>query len=628
MKKTLILIALAAFCGGLSLQASPVSPEKALDVAKKIFDAQKVTKAGSESVKIVWDGEFEVSRGTDVQPAFYVVARDGGGWVMVAGDDNVRPVLGISTDGHFETEGMPDNVRWWMDRIKAFVRAADTPEPGADVLWEDFTDGKSRSMIPGSPRDTTNRFTPQWGQTYPFNEKCPMIDNQRTLTGCVATAIAEVLTYQSRRPGVEMPDSGTGSVGGYEDERELYGYSSDYVAPEEYELGTVYMWDKLRRLTSQSLASQATEEIRANLAQLFADIGATVHAFYGLDATSASLTTAPSFMAESFGFNKAAYFEYASSYSTSQWIEKLRDEIVKRPVLYRGSDPSSGGHAFVLDGFGTYQGTTVFHVNFGWNGWQNGYYYVDNLTPQGSDFSVSCGAVFDFYPDANSSYTYKLEVSNYDDDGYKVAGLAFIDLFSISSWFRIKLSYKNIGTGVYNGILQAKLVDKAGVKKADLRIYVNDDLGWTDEINGFPVGYKAYDQLLLSFSESPSVEFGDMIVIYYSTDEDKTVFEPLINRKDGTVVNGLPIMPAAFIKAVTSYSQNDIFTFELSNYDYAYAGTVWTITDPDGISLTKKQSDKSFVLSKSGKYKIEAAVAETVGGAVIENIVTYITVVD
>ena len=121
--------------------------------------------------------------------------------------------------------------------------------------------------------------------------------------------------------------------------------------------------------------------------------------------------------------------------------------------------------------------------------------------------------------------------------------------------------------------------------------------------------------------------FGDKIVLYCTTDEAKTVFEPFKGRKDGTTLNSLPVMPAAFIKTEASYNVGDYFQFELMNNGYMYSGTVWKITAPDGtVTSGVAQSAREFQLSQTGTYKIEAAVAPSAGDAVVETITTYITV--
>ena len=617
MKKIFIIIALAAFCGGISLQASPVSPEKALDVARKIFEAQKVTKADSQTIRIVWDGEFDSAPANRdaVQPAFYVVARDGGGWVMVAGDDNVRPVLGISTDGRFETDGMPDNVRWWMETIKQSVRSAKTQTLEAKEQWGKYIDTRAdNASIEGVPTNTVDRFTPEWDQgnndEYLFqrpvyNSKCPKIGSVYTLTGCVATALGEVLTYQSGQTGVSVPTKGTGSVGGYEPI-----FSGD-VAPAAYDLGTEYLWSELRTLTDWSAIraaiSDGKEYLLDNLAQLLADLGAAMHASYNTDGTSASAS--PYYMAEHFGFNKAAYYDEAANYPLNKWIGKLKDEIDRRPVVF-SANSSTSGHAFVLDGYGTYQEGTVFHVNFGWSGIDNGYYYVDNLDAGGGhNYLYNCDAIFDFFHAPDSVYPANLEAIYGGSERW--SGI-YAKCLSGNN-YSLSYIFLNRSNAIYNGQIKFMLQKKDGTNQSIPNSTINISLDpWNYIGNSINVTLDGYS-------------FGDRVVCFFKDGDDWK----LLGCQAGTAISEWPLMPSAFILTESSYSVGDAFFFRLMNNDKRYIGTTWTVTDPDGQSNTYLQSeDDWFELTESGKYKIEAAVAETVGGDVIENIVTYITVGD
>ena len=122
MKKSILILCVVILFCGLNLQAKPVSVNQAQDIAKKILGSQPATKSGSSQIRLIWDGEDVATKAS--QPAFYVFGRDGGGFVIIAGDDNVTPVLAISESNEFKPEGMPETVKWWMDRMKVYVRTA------------------------------------------------------------------------------------------------------------------------------------------------------------------------------------------------------------------------------------------------------------------------------------------------------------------------------------------------------------------------------------------------------------------------------------------------------------------------------------------------------------------------
>lgn len=635
MKKILITLALAALCGGLSLQASPVSPERALDVARKVLSAQKATRAASGDVKIIWDGEYATK--ADVQPAIYVVAREGGGWVMVAGDDNVRPVLGLSYDGQFKTEGMPDNVKWWMDMTKAYVRSVTVQEPGVDVQWAKFVDTKAADYPDnedGSPNNSItvlrDRRTPEWDQgnndnyyfdRNVFNAFCPEAYGELTVTGCVATALAEVLTYQSGQDGVTMPIKGTGTVGGYTPNAN--GFYSNYppVAPGQYTLGEEdhnyeYNWAGLISLSKISDISSALSntDLIDNLGHLMADLGAVMHANYNTNqflGTSASTSMIPYYMNRHFGFNGQAYYDMAANYDSDQWVAKLRNEIDKRPIIYSGSTAEQGGsgHAFVLDGYGTLNDATLFHVNLGWGGNNNGYYYLSNVNNgNGSYYNRIQGAVFDFYP-APGTEVPILEASYSEENpGYFIG----IKLLPNNNKYYVYYLIHNISEEAYNGQIQFKVQHRDGT---------------VNEISNSTINFSCNPNQTYGSGFGPVTiqsGFGDRVVCFYKDGDDWK----LLRGTPGSVIDEWALVPVAFIDVNNSYNQGDVFTFRLKNYNERYRNTVWTVTSPSGTVTTYQQSDRNFILSESGKYKIQAAVADADinSGAVAETLETYITV--
>ena len=448
--------------------------------------------------------------------------------------------------------------------------------------WAQFAETKGDpGPLPGTITDKHEKLTPTWDQgnndpvyfgegQHIFNAMCPLDLNgtDLSITGCVAVALGEVITYQSGQDGVTMPTSGSGDVGGYS-------VGSGFVAPAAYTLGTVYDWANLRTLMTvddvKDAKTAGKTALLANLGQLLADLGAMAKASYSANGTGASTDNAISGLMTHMGFNKSAYLALASSYSPREWISKLKTELNNRPLIYSGQTAGDAGHSFVFDGYGKYGTDDVFHVNFGWGGMCNGYYYFTNLDAGGGhDYSYVGEAFFDFYPKAESSYTYALQ---FDNSFVGVPGLAYDDPFSLTARFVITLGLKNVGTTTYSGKLAAKLVAKDGTPKYDFDIYINPGLGWTDEVTVSGVVYK---QLYIELPSESTVQFGDKIVIYCTTDAEKSIgsLAPVRHRLDGTVVNELPVMPAAFIKVnPLGYSVNDYFQLQLANYDYAYDAT-------------------------------------------------------
>ena len=632
MKRIITVISAIVWLGGFTMQAVPVTPERALEIGKRILSAQPATKAGTGQVSIVWDGTFADEPATKAEsPAFYVVARDGGGFVIVAGDDNVVPVLALSDRNEFKIEGMPENVRWWMESIKEYVRNHHEQSPEVAALWEKYLPTKNASIPAEYVTPTVTRFTPEWDQgnndvskfgVNIFNAKCPMIGSDYCVTGCVAVALGEVLTYQSGLYDENMPTHSTGSVtaDGYNLDT---GISGGIRATLPYYLGTTYNWNDLRSLSNRASIQDAINHNETtkleNLAQLLADLGAMMRATYSVSETSASTSRIPYRLAEHLYYNKAAYYDEASNYSDREWVAKLKTELNARPLIFSGRS-EYGGHAFVLDGYGVLTGYDydMFHVNFGWGGIDNGYYLLTNLTTTSNgNYAHYCGAVFDFYPDpdpATSQYPVKLEAYHYYDSENHVdyPGVRAEEHSEYPGLYLFYYCVYNKGNAPYNGEIKFGILRKNNTLEYPTSGYYSTTIDVNP--NSIIYAYRGYATIDSSF--------GDRIVCCYKDgDEWKILPGPV-----GTAIAEWPLMPATFIKTEATYSQNDYFSFELMNNDYLYAGTVWTITDPDGTSVVKQQSDKEFQLTMSGTYKIQAAVAEKVGDPLKETIVTYITV--
>lgn len=620
MKKILTFWMAFSLCG-TTLFAGPVSPGKALEIGKNLL-SEPSTRAGEARVSICWDGE---EPGSTQTPAFYVVARDGGGFVIVAGNDNARPILAVSETGEFRVEGMPAHVKWWMERMKDYVRSVSVQTPAARDQWARVLSTRASNVDANLVTEKFEAFlTPEWdqGNNDPgffgqnvFNQFCPQDNGQLTITGCVATALGEILTTLSGIYGDEaMPRKGIGTVGGYT--------SSGGLAPVAYELSTEYDWAGLRTLTNIQAIQQAVQSgntaLLENLGHLVADCGAIVQASYGVNGTNAGTRwSVTAGMAEHMYMSKAAQSEVAANYTPYRWKEMLKAELLQHPVFYSGQDPAHGGHAFVFDGFGKYGDEDVFHVNFGWAGFGNGYYYCDYLDSGNGNYSGDRDAIFGFVPDVNglTNYVYRLQYYAVTyQDGTEGRGITSVGEISPGESVDFRFGgIINAGCSTYSGPVWIDYEDKDGQK---LETFLNQNLD-----NLSPNYYSGW-----SFSAIfNQISFGDKLVGYYQKDDNGTK-ERIHASSDGTFVEELPLTPAAFIKTDGSYATGDLFQLKLKNYGNPYAGTIWTFTDPDGETTTVNQSVGDYRFTKAGTYKIAAAIAPSPGADVVETVIAFVTV--
>ena len=632
---TLVCVALLAIFSSSIVSASPVSKETALKVAEKILsdDDAPSTRTSGATISLAWDG-LSGDAAEDELPPYYVVTRDGGGFVIIAGDDNAHPILAISEKGRFKVESMPENVKWWMDAMAYYVRTRTIPELDARDRWNELIGTRASSRITGTVTGKVERLTPEWDQgnndsyyfgKQVFNKYCPAITSGHTTSyppaGCVPIALAEVLTYMSGQEGVNMPTAATGTVEDYS------GGDTQYKYPTfPYQLGTTYDWENLRTLTNINAVRNnlSNTALMDNLGKLIADLGAITQAAYSANGTGANVELTE--LAEHFGINKNAVSRDQNDYSNSIWVNLLKSEVDKRPVLYAGYDDDSSGHQFVLDGYGTYSGATVFHFNFGWGGDYNGYYYIYDITTPNGAFKYYCSAIFDFFPDPEGTQTYYHKLcfypftfSNVDYFGFSTTATSF----STGTPFTINCgAVLNSGSQPFDGYIDIVRSDKEGN-------VIEDITGWeyTGDDKLDPGYLTLANNASITLKESAgAVEFGQHLEIIYSAYLNNQENWLGINYpNDGTIVGELALMPAAFIYAKDSYSVGDYFQFVIYNYNSKYETTTWTVTSPSGTKATYSQADREFQLSQTGRYKISAALS-TGNGTATENVVTYIDV--
>lgn len=609
-----------------ALTAGPVSPGRALDIGRSILDGPPTRGLASE-VDILWNGEFADSPKV-LEPAFYVVGREEGGFVIISADDNAHPVLALSETNRFSAEKMPDNVRWWMERMKAYVRAQDVQSDAVRTEWANLAPTRS-GVITGTVTDRVEHLTPEWNQAGNFNNRlvynkfCPLLYYQGnyvwTYSGCVPTALAEILTVMSGLYPSSMPSRGTGQVGGY-------AAVAGGTAPSAYTLSTAYDWPGLRTLVNEdairSAALSGRNDLLDNLGHLMADCGAITHASYEYQGTGVYVDELLCRrMAEHLYMSKSAHVAEFDDYTPSRWIKMLKDEIAARPILYSGVSPTYSGHAFVFDGYGKYNGADVFHVNFGWGGTDNGYYFLDNLDTDLGNFSFQgVVAILDFYPDAQQQTTVPTLIKYITftpPGGATCNGITALSPVVPGQYLSVRIGgVKNVGNYSYTKELQFYHEDKGGNR-----------LGYS--LLSLDASSRPIEPGHLTLIDRASIyiyraEFGDRIVGYFVNGEGNE--EEIMVEGDGSIHADIPLVPAAFIRTETSYSVGDRFRFRLKNYDKLYAGTTWTITAPNGQVSTLPQSEEGITLSQAGEYRIKASIAPSVGAATEENVVTYITV--
>jgi hypothetical protein len=394
MKKTILLIlVLAATMTNVRLSAAPIDETTALRVARNYCMMQQA--ADLQLVNITSTMPFR---------EFYTfVGKDGKGFVLVSADDCVVPILGFSADDTFSTKDMPDHVREWLEDYEAQIRfyrglsmrhIRSTNDTG-DSLLKSQWDGLLADNPPMPPQNTSVAplLTTKWGQRPLYNSLCPYDNShgERTVAGCVAVAVAQVMKYWNH------PDTGYSS---HTYSHSTYGtLSANFGA-------TGYAWSSMPdSLTSSS----STTQVNA-IATLMYQVGVAVEMDYGVASDGSNAYTynegnqpvnygtpavpcAENALRYYFKYRSNVHHITYSDLSNSQWHSILQNELNhSRPVIYSGRDTTSG-HCFVCDG---YNSSGLYHFNWGWRGIYNGYFAIGSLNPGAGGTG------------GNSTYTYNL----------------------------------------------------------------------------------------------------------------------------------------------------------------------------------------------------------------------------
>lgn len=367
-------IALILLCFLFSLtelMAAVVSESSASRIAGDFVFWNSGSRAGSGTLRLA---HVVKSGGAD---RIYIYNVDGGGWVMVSGDDNTRrQVLGYSPTGRFDYSAMPVNARSW---IESYADVISRLESHPEYIRRDSV---MQSRASGAVAPLLGEIA--WDQGEPYNLLCPTLSNgERAVTGCVATAMAQVMMYH------RYPAAGQGRVS-YEWNGQTL--SADFGK---------YDWD----LMVQKYTGNESEASRQAVATLMRDCGYSVKMDYG-PGSGADFNSAFSALVEKFNYDKSLIYLSRNMCDTESWERILKEELDnKRPVLYSGTG-NGASHAFVCDG---YDDKGYFHFNWGWSGANDGYY----LTGEHS-FPYNQAIIYGIQPDFSGKGNCLLLINNFD----------------------------------------------------------------------------------------------------------------------------------------------------------------------------------------------------------------------
>ena len=428
MKKYLISTLSLLVC--MLAMGEPINSKKALEIATGYLAKSGAPRRAASQMSVQ---PFQTDR--QGNPLMYAVNNGGDGYVIVSGDDRMRQVLVYSNSGSLDLDDMPSNMRYWLQSLCADMQLL------IDAGYQLQAVDSRRAVVDVKP-EIRPMLSSKWGQGDPYNTLCPMDENGRTLTGCVATAISQVLYYHKKVRQADIPSQPLRDTEAYEGER---GISVPALNAADY----VIDWDQLIDIYDET----SSDSQKQNIAKLMHFCGAAVRMDYGSDVSLAYDTDISPALINYFGFSHATRMVSRSSYSELQWTELMYNELKNgRPVIYGGSG-TSGGHQFVIDG---YDGNELFHVNWGWSGYADNFVALSVLNSEESfpigarestaEFASDQGAVINAEYGGTAPAAQRLSFYSSRIDNNKIV-FDLINNTGYENSFDVCMAYKDLKTG-------------------------------------------------------------------------------------------------------------------------------------------------------------------------------------
>jgi riboflavin synthase/PKD repeat protein len=355
--------------------ATEVPVEKAKLVATNYLRhlTNQPLKRSGDIVKLVYTPKQTSLKRAASSPLFYVFNQvEGSGFIVVSGDDNIKPILGYSLESNFDENNLSPQVAYWLSEYEkqiAFAVESNFQNTIQRQQWEMIS--SNQIAIKRGTTAVKPLLKTTWDQGTFYNDSCPY-DNtakKRVPVGCVATAMAQTMKYWG------YPTTGVGSTS--------YTHATYGLLKANFGK-TTYNWG--------AMSNKATSS-NIEIARLMYHCGVSIDMNYGPDGSGAWATYESKYAKyANLHLSLIDYFKYDNTsissifkrdFTDQAWQDKLKIELNQgRVIVYCGNDGTGkSGHCFVFDG---YDMNDFFHIDWGWSGQFNGYFTISNLVPNGT----------------------------------------------------------------------------------------------------------------------------------------------------------------------------------------------------------------------------------------------------
>jgi hypothetical protein len=366
----------------ISVFAGPVGKEKAQLVAQN-FLKSKYKASSNTNMLTNYEAIMDKSNSQCVMHVF----KGTSSYIVIAADDRIYPVLAYSDESTFPAKGVVPPLDNWMEGLASDIKAVSmlksTVSSKVSQAWETYSkDLKSTNNL-----KSTNAVSPilvtLWNQDNLYNYFCPAFPSGpggHCYAGCVATSMSQAMRY------FKYPAQGFGS----------HSYSHPAFGPISANFGTTtYDWENM----PVGLGGASTVE-RDAIATLMFHCGVAVEMDYSPAGSGAQTFDVPPSLYNYFKYRRFVEYVQRSGYTDDVWRNKLVENLdMHYPIIYDGHPASGAGHAWMCDGYSTYD---YFHFNWGWGGSGNAYFYLDNLNSGNGTFNYGQGAVLNIVPETSA----------------------------------------------------------------------------------------------------------------------------------------------------------------------------------------------------------------------------------
>jgi len=398
MKRLLLSLLLIAFTGFVF--AEKVELQKAEQIAKNAYFQKLNTYANAVNYSDVVISEY-FTIDINGEPAIYAFNFNKYGFILIAAEDAIEPVIGYSLESQYVEDRNADNfngLMWqYADHIDYLRNNSIKASQKIASQWNELKSFDPQSFTPqkGS-KDMEPLLTCTWNQDSPYNYLCPADaagPGGHVYVGCVATAMSQIMLYW------RYPNQGSGSHSYYQ---YPYGTLSANFG------NTTYDWD--------GMLDNSDQYVNIPMALIGYHAAVSVEMDFGPDGSGSYSTDVPYALENYFNYSPTVTYKDRQGVALSTWENWIQSELNDLcPVYYSGQSPD-GGHAFVVDGY--HDADNMYHFNFGWSGYDNGWYLLSDA----GGFTAWQGIVINIFPDDSnypygcvSDYTRTSQVGSFED---------------------------------------------------------------------------------------------------------------------------------------------------------------------------------------------------------------------